>query len=343
MRGQKGFLPGPASQDQHLQGLDYLRAGACLLVVLWHRDTLGFLRSSPVMVKAVSIFYYNVALLAVPIFFLVSLRLFVKRREEEPDYFEKKRAKKLLGLYFFWSTLYVLWSVGKGSFNPFFFQSTFAFALLLVTGGNGLFYFFFALIMVTTLANIYLRIRPLMAPPFVWGFFGLSCLWILFALHYGTKDPLLSVFWNPLNFLPYIFAAILIDQKLLPFNTRTLLLLGASVLTSILLEWTLIDPQIHLPYLMPPYTRLSVVLSALLLLVLFEHLPLPQNRLASLLARYSLPVYCLHLFVGPPVDTLFSRWWVLPARPLASFFAVIAACIFIGFFLKKVPWLQKVV
>ena len=139
-----------------VHGFDYLRAMCSILVVAWHINLLEPLtRGNVLLVNFVNIFNYNLALLAVPIFFQVSLFLFYQNRKK-PGYFCSKRIPLLLKLYLFWTLLIVVFNFLVKSTLP---QLSNAISVLtFIVTGNGTYWFFFSLIFVTCLAELTARI-----------------------------------------------------------------------------------------------------------------------------------------------------------------------------------------
>jgi peptidoglycan/LPS O-acetylase OafA/YrhL len=153
---------------------------------------------------------FHLLLLAVPVFFLVSLFLFFAKAKRNQRYF-RQRLKKLVGLYFFWTGL---WLLVCGKLYGFFFvlkkiiENAVIFA---VTGGYSLYYFFFSLIILTCVSYAVLKVSR-----FALWFLAFLSAALLGGLAFVAREVqtlhCLVAFWNPLNFLPYVFISALVFE-----------------------------------------------------------------------------------------------------------------------------------
>jgi len=113
----------------------------------------------------------------------------------------------------------------------------------------------------------------------------------------------LVVYWNPLNFLPYPFAAILVfhitkEKKIVKKVVYGVLF--AFILTaSIVADWTIYINEGFFSvnrYGIPAYTRSSLVFISMMVLFLAIKLKPKQNAVIQFLSDNSLALYCLHPF-----------------------------------------------
>jgi peptidoglycan/LPS O-acetylase OafA/YrhL len=75
-------------------------------------------------------------------------------------------------------------------------------------------------------------------------------------------------------------------------------------------EWNFSAGDMFFPgdgYSIPPYTRPSLVFAVSAISILALEATVKANAVVTFMAKYSLALYCLHLFVVEPVRGLVSR------------------------------------
>ncbi len=246
------------------------------------------------------VFNFYGIILSVPIFFIIACYLMAKRpRDRAYLWAYLKRIGKLT---VFWVILLkVFQSSGWDIVDllPTDLSGLFAFVL---SGGRSLYYFFVSLILLTIIVYCSKRL----ATTWIVILFVLSTV-ILTALpvvSLWTGWFRLSIFWNPLNFFPYPFAAILIwrwVQSDRPTRSWVGLIVGLAVLSagSAVLDWTvLVDKGFFniQRYALPGFARPALVFIAMAMLLLAIRLPLKPLAPVTFMAKYSLALYCLHPF-----------------------------------------------
>jgi surface polysaccharide O-acyltransferase-like enzyme len=119
--------------------VDLIRVVGAFLVVMAHVSYLG---GGSVLI---SIFYSVLSQVAVPLFFMVSGYLLLRKEEPYGDFF-RKRALKVLIPFFIWSVIYLLWK-REGFDQPFSIKLVASYLLKILRGPreNHL-WFFYALI-----------------------------------------------------------------------------------------------------------------------------------------------------------------------------------------------------
>ena len=294
-------------------GIDYLRAAMSIAVVAWHLRIFGTselfdLNGYPTHhIQFSDIINFNLLLLAVPTFFLISIFLQVQKWMNNSSNF-RSRIERLTYRYIFWTGIFLI--VCKiESLLPLVWPDTGIKAIFFViSGGGSWFYFLFSLLLLTVLSNVSMRLTLVQQKILVLIF--LMLLWIFPAIVacYNTLN-FLTAFWNPLNFFVYIYISQLIylwignnpDITHSMTFKKTLILVFLMFIISALFEWIWFRHVNHYNYngyAFPSYTRVSVVLGATFLFLLSFTIRKPPGSIIKLLSDYSFGLYCLHIFVG---------------------------------------------
>ena len=327
----------------YFHGFDYLRAVMSLAVVAWHIQLFGasdlfdlgnFTGHDIVLSDVINLYFL---LLAVPVFFLISLFLFFQRIVINRFYFKKRMARLLL-LYLFWDGLWLLLYGYLTDFSNIFPSSFRDILISIVSGWSSLYYFFFSLILLTCIAYAIVCL-----PCYVlWLLLAisLSLLWCFsFIVKIYGGYHFLVAYWNPFNFFPYLFVAALSfayfkkgslkpSSKHFKFFVACLFIVFIAVA---IFEWQWIVDVNYFKYnslAIPPYTRISVVAGATLLFCLSFFIKRHPGSVIKFLSNYSLGLYCLHGFatifyiklVGYPDDFWgkFLEFLVVMAASLLS-------------------------
>ena len=292
----------------HINGIDWLRTFMSLAVVAWHTKVAGYslifhragyTRHSFVFSDFIN---FHILLMAVPVFILISCLLFALKVPTLTDL--KNQLIKLFLLLTFWTIILSIWSNGIFAFIKSMPEDASGFFYFIISANGTIYYFFVCLILSTVITFIAQKfsirtnsILFIVATAF------------LFILPYLTKQMMLfrlSAYWNPLNFLPYPFAAILISRSIKDLHTNYLyLFLGVLPLfiAGVLLgffEWHFYTNSIFFPgqgYAIPAYTRTSIFFISIVILTLATYPKIPNNRVVKFMSKHSLGLYCLHPFV----------------------------------------------
>ncbi len=301
-----------------LAAMDYLRAVFSLCVVAVHlghvlpssifdKDTF----TAHVLTPSDIVNFYGL-LLAVPVFFAISSYLFALKPYDWRGLGKQLvRASKLL---VFWGLLLNVVRYYPRLLNADWLPAdATSYVLYLFRGFNTVYYFFASLLLVTLATHFAKR----------W-----STTWLVLAFGLSTAlvavMPLVSIrtgvfelcsYWNPVNFLPYPFAATLIKRfhEANPGWAVRLLVMGGLATAAVgtaLLDWTIyVDAGFFTvnEYAVPTYTRPSLVFLATLLLLLTVHSWPRENRVIAFMARHSLALYCLHPFFVPWKTKMVSK------------------------------------
>jgi peptidoglycan/LPS O-acetylase OafA/YrhL len=328
--------------DRAIAGFDYLRAIMALAVVALHSDMFpeSILQNRSLPEHATlawgDIIEFNVFALAVPTFIIISIYLFLNKA---PDvvYF-RDRLLRLSVLYVFWVSLWI--------YVERLNTSTLAVVLnprtilpFLVSGANSLYYFLFSLLVLTIVAWCTRRLSRRN----LWLLFvtTTALLWILPALVILQPSlSALSTFYSPVNFLPCVFAAGLflsykrsgvfaVQDKT---YVRACVAFGALWLCTSAIEWSWMISAAHFPgnsYCFPAYTRISVILGSVCVVLLSYTIVGPVPWAVHKFAQLSLGIYCVHPFI---LRIKLLRH--LPWFPFSRFVAIVVLSILVAGFVR---------
>ncbi|MBI5249821.1 MAG: acyltransferase [Desulfomonile tiedjei] len=342
------------SQETRFPGLDYLRAVAALLVVMWHTQVFGPFavftpdRVSSIIPTVTDILYYDVCLLAVPVFFQISLFLYILNRKNKKGYF-RRRIVRLFLLYFFWgsfSLLFVYPVLFHTDPRTFFSDFTNA-AETIMTGGRSLYYYFFSLLCCVAVLEYWLyilqKINSEKASAFLkTGVLVISLFSMLLFPHILAHLGFQTHYWIPLNFFPYIFTAVLLADRLDNLG-KIILWAGLLYMVFSLFDWLCLPYYIwsnHCWHALPPYTRISVVFGALFVVSCGLKIRGSAPFIVRKLSEYSLGIYCLHTLIEPGIFP--GSWWIAHnggAVGLAAYRVMVS--VLLTYFFKKIPVLKS--
>jgi len=323
-----------AGISQRFESFDFLRAIFSLAVIGYKTD-LFYLPAAIIpgmFTKKLGDYVLSgiFGALAVPIFFQISLFLFYRKTSNRGlSYFLQKRLPKLISLYIFWVALASLFDfLFVGGFEKFqsILSSPKAFAEFIVSGNSSPYFFFFSLIFVTILAELFnfflsqtRRFSVRIAISYI--LLSISCAFIFFLSitdfiisQIGTSLPLLETLSNiarwdytPTNFIPYVFTSAITAQefsegklhKPTKFLKRKLIILLVFAILLFSLEWTFTSREFMIQVDQAPldhYLRLSLIFGSwfFLYLALLSKRKVPT--LIKFLSDYSLGIYGFHIF-----------------------------------------------
>ena len=175
---------------------------------------------------------------------------------------------------------------------------------------------------------------------FIWVPAGIICHVPPISLNDYEPSPI--VYWNPINFLPYVLIASLTGyyyslQERFDISSkkyvRMILCLLFLFLLSSCCEWKWISHashQVHGGYI-PSYMRLSVVIGACLLFLLSLSIKRRPGKIISFFSKHSLGIYCLHPFVIGFLEGYVGR----PKGDFIYFLGVISLTAIVSFFTKR--------
>jgi len=286
-------------------GFDYLRAFLPFFVVMVHSP-----RTCDVAVNEFSLgclYRYNILFLAVPVFILISVYLYIT--SEKPGLVQ--RLKRYGLLVSFWYLTYSVVNNGTPEVIKDFkylISGSIDTLVIIFSAGETIYYYFVSIMFCMLLARVSMKLSMKV----IMMLFVLS-LGYLFVIPFVTpKYPqsLLKLWFNPFNFLPYVFLAFLIKEYYSAIvNNIWKHVLGGFVLCLIfsLIEWAVHHnhPALMkgLTEMIPGYPRASLVFGAYTLFVLSLSVTRKSGPIIQFMSKYSLAVYCLHMFYLPLVRT----------------------------------------
>jgi peptidoglycan/LPS O-acetylase OafA/YrhL len=296
--------------EQRIDGIQWLRAIMSIFVVVWHLGGGGTSRlwTGDVGHHTVTLsdfINFHVLLLAVPTFLMVSSYLFARSNPDSKT--ALRRARHIGLLLLIWPLLSTIYS---GSWHtvianlPTTAMGTVTYVL---TGGNSIYYFFVATLMTYALAFLAIRLPTATNV----GLLALASVATaaapLVAIH--VNWPLLSAYWSPVNFIAYPFASVIVlrlfdtdkSRSRVVLPVLTLLILGCALSV---LEWRHYRNAAFFPnhgFTFPAYTRASLIAFVMAIMVTAIHWNRGLPTVVDFMARHSLPLYLLHLFVAAPV------------------------------------------
>ena len=295
---------------QFIHGFDWVRALMSVAVVMWHIRTFGKSlllteKFARFQLNVIDLFNFNVVLVAVPVFLLVSCYLLV--RNESDGTRLRQRVWRLILLVSFWTVLISLWKGGYGELRKMSPGSPLDLLVILLSA-NGEYYYFFVSLMLLLLVTF-----GAMRLPTLWNWIGFALttalVFVLPQIVIANGQILLVTYWNPLNFLPYPFAAVLIhrNQERLLANARNLMMFLLSMLALCIAfaayEWTHYVQGVFFAegVAIPVYTRASLIVlaAAVVALALWPWKEAP--RVIRFMSASSLPLFLLHGFFRPIV------------------------------------------
>jgi peptidoglycan/LPS O-acetylase OafA/YrhL len=302
-------------RDDRIEGFEYLRAVMSLFVVAWHMKiagaTLTHSRADYIgQALTVSEFVnFHLLLLAVPTFIFVSAYLYALTDVDGASL--RKRIRRIGILLTFWPCAWIVYQSGIRGLRETIPHSIISLVVTLLQAGDTIYYFFVSLLAcllaVHAAARCSFRVQML-------GF-AVATLLLSVLPQIGSFSGVaeLSAYWNPLNFIPLSLGAVLVAQNREWIHRhKTIILAVLAVATSVFakLEWSYAIGDTYFPdggVAIPPYTRASLVFAVLAVGIIALEAKLKANGLVRFMAKYSLALYCLHLFVMEPMKRLVSK------------------------------------
>lgn len=286
--------------------LDTLKGIAITMVVLLHTGPIRFvapghgvagpgrgLIGTP-LAFALGLTYRTVLELAVPMFLLVSLSLYVVRSKGRPKYFTQ-RLVRLIELLGFWLVVqYTLFVVVQHRMPPLDLKTLRLGGPPLVGYGSGTVLYFLvdliALVAVCELAVVIAQRAGATAERIVAiALIALPLAWFLACPFIGQRVE----YWALVSFLPYCGVVLLLNGDLDLLVPKGWWFAAGFVAFSVLDVWEVLNLHGWSLETLADYGRVSVVLGALALSA-FILAVVPPSKPLVLLGEYSLGIFVLH-------------------------------------------------
>lgn len=315
-----------------------------LLVLVWHLQPLkvefaGNQVLSLVADRLIRFFNFELTLIAVPAFFLVSLYLLSGKLMESPDSFPR-RLGRLVGLYLFWFGVQMTLSfLLQGEIPPLSYD-------LLRNGGPGLpivggsvFFFLFDLIFLFLLLAFFSRM------PDAWKRWVGVMVFLISAVAFEV-----AIFseWIHLDYPDFINFFYLVPLAFLFFRNPQFLIrrkwwfLGAYVLLAFLHDVgikLLLSPH---PVRFPTYGRLSIAVGTIALCCFMLDTRIRSNRWIAVVARYSLGIFAIHKFCQLAAHYLIPNTGYYPVLGVGVHLQSLAVFILTAFLVVLALWFMRV-
>jgi hypothetical protein len=274
-------------------GIDILKAVCIVLVVIWHSQPItaamlpDYHTAAFVGKQAIKFFYWDISLLAVPSFILVSLYLFIGKLSKAEDY-GKKRFLRLTQVYVFWVGIQFILYLLLGGNLPLPLKT------IIRSGGPDLsfgafmppmpsiFYFLYILIFCTVLAFLFFKLPGKIKLTLATVVVVASCLYFIFTSANGIGIDTRSM-KNYYIYIPLAYYLYHYRDKFIRY--RVLFFIG--FILSVFAEWTFNS-------MASAYGRMSILLGTLSLASVFVSGWSAANRPISLLSKYSMGIFALH-------------------------------------------------
>jgi len=234
----------------------------------------------------------------------------------------------------------------------------------ILSGGNSLFYFFITLIILLIIAEINWQIinqqkylKPVKINHVLLINSALVVLLLPIAYIYKyQQSPALILYWNPLNFLPGVFSSYWVFQHYnqQPNYNKNSLLISLLILILFYLFFACIEWQYLYynqedmwlgGYQLPTYTRLSLFFGSWSLLLAGLMYSAKPPLIIKILSKYSLGIYCLHIFLNGVMDKILTPIWAKHnlINDVISLVIVVPAAILLTKFLRRYKFFHNLI
>ena len=272
--------------------LDLLKAIAIVFVLLWHLQPI---RLSPIQANTIHnvlhFFNINITLIAVPIFYLVSILLIFRK---STSFLLYQRLARLLSIYLFWSIIQIIMSYLTINASEFFnlglqIRSQPMWKNFVMGGpplpivGDSVVYFLFNLIVLTSVSFIYSKIQKKWRNWLSWFLICIYCCYFYYIYYINLPIP----YWRIDNFFVYIPLADILCKK----RNRSFLFLSIALFVAFLTYETLQNHKYSI------YARNSILFGALSLYLTVNQFAIERlPPLVKKISLYSLGIFAIHKY-----------------------------------------------
>jgi peptidoglycan/LPS O-acetylase OafA/YrhL len=321
-------------KNNHIEGIDYLRAIMSIFVVVWHMGgggrSLIFSKDKYLEhVFTVSDFVnFHMLLLAVPTFIFISNFLYALGGMNNTTL--RKRLKRILILLTFWPIALIIFRNGHHGLLNLLPHSLRSFAVTVLTAGHTIYFFFVSLIVCLLITHLIAKLKlRLQLFGFVLSIIILSSMPELARM--SDFYPL-SAYWSPLNFIPFPFAAVLVAQNIDYVRLQKTILMSVLIVLFVLFstfEWNYSVGGIFFlgqGHAIPTYTRTSLLFGVIALAIMATEPRIKSNSIIKYMGKYSLALYCLHPFLMQPVKKLVAK--IVQNEMILTYWSIILVILF---------------
>ena len=302
-------MPKQLKENERIHGFTYLRAILSFMILAWHAHFLG---ETPILTARKSyypnpadVYQMNIVQIGVPLFIVMSLYLYVRKRELNGGFSRKYFTKRLLYftiLYIVWRSLFAVFKIGsfwipeRGLIRNIYH---------LIFGADTALYFFVELILFLIVTEIVCRIiekvNNKLLVLFILLFFSLVVTMSLYLMPLGIKMESLRYF-SPVGFIPYPFLTLILfyfhntyDKK----QQKHAMIISSSLsVIFIAFDWLFLTDSEYLTNgfgaAMSGYGRLSVVTLSFTVALIFLNIKKQPGKIIDFLSKTALYVFCLH-------------------------------------------------
>ena len=276
---------------------DFLKAIAIILVIFWHvrpiRISEACTSFTCILVQSIlNTFYSQITLIAVPLFYIVSIYLFYSNAINEISYF-KHRMMRVFSLFLFWTTVqFILYFVTTKTIMGYspdinWVLSPYQGGPDLPIVGGSVFYFLSNMLLLTCVA-------------FFYGYKGDKGFWIrvsyilivLFIIYFEIMNIIgITVpYWRIDNFIIYVPIVFLLlnTPNLIKYRYLFLLVYIVTSIHDIFI--------IKINYYLFIYARLSVISGAISLFCFIYKYKFRERKYVAFLSKYSLGIFAIHKY-----------------------------------------------
>jgi len=324
-----------------LRWVDLVRVVGAFLVVVAH---LSYRGGGSVLISS---FYFAVSRIAVPLFFMVSGYLLLRKEESYGDFF-RKRALKVLIPFFVWSVIYMLWK-REGFDLPFSMKLVASYLLKIVRGPreNHL-WFFYALIglyLFTPILRVFVARASLQDLVYFCG------LWFMVVPVFSFLQEFTPI---KIGFELYFIAGysgyFMLGYLLGKFQYTRFQLYGLALLFLIFsIVTTALSYLVKSEYFVG-YLSVNIVLMTAFAFILLREVQISDslNTFLVPLSRASFGVYLVHVIVLaeleklPVVNSWFSAGSSVYMIPLLGLLGFLVSFVIVAV-IQKIPVLRLIV
>lgn len=319
--------------------LEYLRAIACIMVIVIHVTSEFILKGDLGVNWNIANIFDSFSRVSVPIFFMISGYLFFNTKKVS-----QKNYIKVITALLFYSSIAIITKFALSLYSPTLAEKLPLHYNLLAEPSIYHLWYFYPLIIIYMIANL-VKVRDI-------NFLqGLGIITLLFTFFNPKINDLLSLF-TTFKFTNYFFVqgetiyfvlyAILggLFYQLKNLNTSYgkisfFIYLFSSMLVAILTYYS----KGNRAFLFYEYTGILVFLASLCIFASFYlcQTILKPSKLISLIARHSLAIYGIHAFIvsGLSVLTKFYNYQFIAVFPVI-FLIVLICSLFCSIIIKKI-------